>query len=632
MKSFIRINIQYLYGFAVCILAASFTVLVPKAHAQEQAQKHSAQIKPNIVWIVSEDNSPLLGSYGDTLANTPNLDALAKSGIQFDQVFSPAPVCAPTRNAIITGMYASSLGTENMRSQYPLPSFVRFFPAYLKEAGYHTSNRAKTDYNTPWQDNAWDESNEEASYLNRDDKQAFFHVRNIFVSHESSLHERIASEDIIKMAEQVKVPLYHPDIPEVRADWAQYYNRVSEMDRQVGLVIDELKQNGVFENSIIFYYSDHGGALGRSKRFLYDSGMHVPLIVHIPDSLAHLRPKNINTNQMITLADAGPTALSLAGIQPPEYMQGRAFLGEYAAENKAYAHGYRARMDERFDLARSVRDDRYVYIRHYLPHLPDGQFLQYLWRSASMQAWDEKRQAGELNNTQRAFFMPKSGELLFDRVNDPDNVINLAGKPEYAEQLARMRAENIKWMKETKDAGLIPEVTKWELARLNISVYDYVRSDAVDYEEEFTWFQEASLEPQKEAVLLNMLTGSSSIKQYWALMSLVTYPQSMSAKILEQTELLVLSVDEAVRLVAIEALLAQGSQRMHSDYLDIAYKHTTSGNAIARLYALNLIDRFSEGEKRLELVDLLRKTLDTSDTNAEREDYERSIIQSMIDR
>ncbi|HET9486078.1 MAG TPA: sulfatase, partial [Chryseosolibacter sp.] len=342
----------------------------------------TSQDRPNILWIVSEDNSPFIGAYGDEFATTPNIDQFASKGVRYTNAFATAPVCAPSRSTLITGMYPSSLGTEHMRSTYPVPTSVKFFPRYLREAGYYTSNNAKKDYNTIDQPEAWDESSNKATYKNRKGDQPFFAVFNIGVSHESQLHSHIPQANLKHDPEKVSIPPYHPRTPEMKHDWAQYYDRMQAMDYQVGAILNDLHESGLSESTIVFYYSDHGGVLGRSKRFMYESGLHVPLIIRFPQKFAHLAPgpPGSSTDRIVTFVDFAPTILGLANIRLPGYMQGKPFLGSSNTPAREYAFAFRGRMDERIDMIRSVRDEQYRYIRNYMPHKIYGQYLQYLWK------------------------------------------------------------------------------------------------------------------------------------------------------------------------------------------------------------------------------------------------------------
>lgn len=414
--------------------------------------------RPHILWIVSEDNTyNFVGAYGDPLARTPNLDRLAASGIVYEKAYAAAPVCAPSRSTIITGVYASSLGTQHMRSQRPLPAHVKFFPEYLRSVGYFTTNNAKTDYNTstPWTA-PWSENGRSAHYRHRAPGQPFFAIFNTEESHEGRLHTR---QPLITDPAQVRVPSYLPDHPEIRADLAQYYDGVSRADAFVGKILADLSADGLAEDTIVFYYSDHGGAVSRSKRFLYENGTHPALIAYFPKKYAHLAPAAAGSrvSELVNFVDLAPTVLSLAGVPAPDYFQGRAFAGPARSPAPQYTYSLRDRMDERTDLSRAVTDGRYRYIRNYLPHLPAGQHIAYLWKQASMKTWYALYRAGQLNPTQRAFFEPRAPEELFDLVTDPDNVRNLAADPAHRSTLERLRAANRAHLLRIRDTGFLPE-------------------------------------------------------------------------------------------------------------------------------------------------------------------------------
>lgn len=412
--------------------------------------------RPNIVWVVSEDNNPWLGCYGDPLARTPNLDRLAATGILYRHAHAAAPVCAPSRSSIITGRYAPRLGTQHMRSLVPLPAGLRFFPAYLREAGYYCTNRAKTDYNAETPPGTWDENGNRAHWRNRAPGQPFFAVFNFGSSHESNLHER---RPLQTDPAKVRVPAYLPDTPEVRADIAQYHDCLATMDTQVGTLLAELADAGLAEDTIVFYYADNGGVLPRSKRFLYHNGTHVPLIIAFPQKWAHLAPAGPGTasDEMVTLLDLPATVLSLAGIAPPAGFDGRVLAGPGKQPAPRFVHAFRDRMDEGYDLGRAVIGPRYRYVRNYRPELPAGQHLDYLWRMASTRDWERLFRAGALEPIQEAFFLPRPAEMLFDTVADPDCVRNLVGEPRYADLLAEMRGANREHLLATRDLGFLPE-------------------------------------------------------------------------------------------------------------------------------------------------------------------------------
>ncbi|MCF0065254.1 sulfatase-like hydrolase/transferase [Dyadobacter chenwenxiniae] len=556
-------------------------IVLPEIHAQQKD-------KPNILWIVSEDNSPFLGCYGDTFATTPHLDKFAKQGILYKNAFATAPVCAPSRFTLVTGMYPPSMGTEHMRSTYPVPDYVKFFPRYLREAGYYTTNNAKKDYNTTDQPEAWDESSAKATYKNRKPGQPFFAVFNLNVSHESSIHTSIPTNKLKHDPEKVNLPPYHPATPEMKHDWAQYYDKIEEMDRQVGALLKELEAEGQAENTIIFYYSDNGGILGRSKRFLYESGLRVPLIIRFPEKYARLAPNTpgTETDRIVTFNDFAPTVLSLAGLEVPSHMQGKAFLGAREVKERAYAYGFRGRMDERTDLSRSVRDKKFRYIRNYLPHIIYGQYLEYLWKAPSIASWEAKFKAGRLNEDQKKFWQEKPAEELFDIENDPHNIHNLAGDPSHKEVLLKLRKANHDWLIETQDVGFIPEPLLGKIAETT-PLRDYAKSGKYELNKIIETAEIASSRDKSHLKeLVKRLGDKDAVVRYWAVIgTIILKNDAMPAK--AKLQPLLNDPEVVVRIAAAEALLALGDTDAPVQTLNEALK---SESRMARVQALNVLE------------------------------------------
>jgi arylsulfatase A-like enzyme len=421
--------------------------------------------KPNILWIVSEDNNPFLGCYGYKLARTPTLDRLAAEGILYENCFSQAPVCAPSRFTLITGMYATSCGpAHHMRAQGKIPSNLQGFPAYLRDAGYYCTNNAKTDYNAPINiKDIWDESSRTAHWRNRPAGKPFFAVFNHEVTHEGQLFaENIARyKPLPNLTDpaRIELPPYHPDLPEFRTDWANYFDQMARLDEQVARLLRQLEEDGLAEDTIVFYYADNGGVLPRSKRFCYDSGLHVPLIIRFPKKLRHLAPANPGRriDAPVSFVDFAATVLSLAGLDVPKHMQGHAFAGPKNAGPQRYAYCFRNRMDERYDMVRTARDKRYRYMRNYMPHLIYGQHVEYMFQMRSVQAWETAYREGKLSGPQKFFWEEKPAEELYDLQNDPFEVINLAASREHGETLQRMRTVLRQHMLDIRDNGFIPE-------------------------------------------------------------------------------------------------------------------------------------------------------------------------------
>jgi len=416
-------------------------------------------VRPNILWITSEDNGPHLGGYGDAYATTPNLDRLAARGMRYLNVWCNAPVCAPARTAIITGLYPTSLGAEHMRSLVKLPPGMKLFPQRLRETGYYCSNNSKEDYNVEKPGQVWDESSGQAHWRNRQPGQPFFAVFNHLQSHESQVRKR--PHTLVHDPAKARVPAYHPDTPEVRQDWAQYYDTLTEIDAAAGQNLRELEEAGLAEDTIIFYYGDNGFGLPRGKRTACNSGLSVPMIVYIPTRFRHVAPPDYapggTTDRLMSFVDLAPTVLSLAGIRPPDYLQGRAFMGTFLAPAPQFLHGFRGRMDERIDFVRSVRDERYVYVRNYLPHRIPGQHVAYMFETPTTQVWRRLFDEGKLLPPQTLFWQPKPPEELYDLQNDPDEVNNLAASPSHQAILKRMRKAQQEHVREIRDVGFLPE-------------------------------------------------------------------------------------------------------------------------------------------------------------------------------
>ena len=428
------------------------------------------QSGPNILWISTEDISAHIGCYGDPHAITPHIDRLARQGVRYTNAYVVAGVCAPCRSSIITGLYPTSLGTHHMRCQAQLPPEIRCFPEYLRRAGYYCTNNSKTDYQFKRPAGSWDESSGKAHWRKRPAKdQPFFCIFNFTTTHES----RISSNDRYQAATSglstrqftdagklETLPPYYPDTPVTRKDWARNYDLIAAMDEQAGEILGQLEEDGLADSTIVFFWSDHGIGLPRAKRWLYDSGMHVPLIVRIPEQYRHKeqgRPGSVN-DELVSLIDLAPTMLNLAGQPLPAYFQGRAFLGASLGEPRQYVYGARDRMDERYDIIRAVRDKQFKYLRNYEPFKPYYQYMNTPEKGATMQELRRQHAAGKLPPAARLFMADsKPDEELYDTAADPHELNNLAADPKYREILIRMRRAHLDWVADTRDVGLIPE-------------------------------------------------------------------------------------------------------------------------------------------------------------------------------
>lgn len=538
---------------------------------------------PNFLWITSEDNSPFLGCYGDEFATTPRLDKLASEGILYENAFTTAPVCAPTRCTIITGVYPPSMGTQHMRSRYRIPSFIKLYPEYLRAHGYYCTNNSKTDYNIFQPPKVWDESSRKAHYKNRRPGQPFFAIFNLTVSHESSIHKTL--QHLRHDPAKVKLPPYHPDTPEIRHDWAQYYDKVEDLDTQVGKLLDELEREGLAEDTIVFYYSDHGGVLARSKRFMYDSGLHVPFIIRFPEKYRHLAPGNpgSRTDRLISFVDLPPTLLSLIGASIPRYLQGKAFVGEQTAEPRKYIYAFRGRMDERYDMVRVVRDKRFEYIRNYNPHRIYGQYIEYLWRAPSTRSWEKMYKEGKCNAAQNAFWQTKPPEELYDTQADPWEVNNLAGKPEYREKLGELRAACREWIFRIHDSGFIPEGEMIELSKEK-TTYEVVRDPKFPLQRivetaDMATMRDATQIPE----LRKRLKDPDSVVRYWAVTGFLVLGTQVK-KGLEDVRVCLKDSSADVRITAAEFLCNTGNT---AEALPVLIRELKNPNSKAALHAVN---------------------------------------------
>ncbi len=423
----------------------------------------AAQDRPNVLWISCEDIGQDLGCYGSPDAVTPRLDALAARGLVYRNCWSNAPVCAPARTTILMGMYPPLLGAEHMRSLVAMPEGTTPFPELLRDAGYYTSNRSKTDYNVRAGNRVWSESSGKAHWRYRPmrDTVAFFSVFNFTQSHESQIRKR--PHEAVHDPAKITLPAKHPDLPEVRQDWAQYHDKITEVDGLAGGILDQLAEDGLADDTIVFFWGDHGSGMPGHKRTPRQTGLLVPLIVHVPEKWREYagvtEADGAMVDRLVAFVDFAPTVLSLAGIEPPDWMHGRAFLGPHRSPPKQQLFGWRARMDERIDLVRSVRDQRYVYVRNLMPRFAHGQHVAYMFQTPATVAWWNAFEAGSLTPEQAEYWRtPRPAEELYDLGTDPGETRNLAFDPLHRVALLRLRAawlgfENL----DGGDLSLLPE-------------------------------------------------------------------------------------------------------------------------------------------------------------------------------
>ena len=493
--------------------------------------------RPNLLWITAEDMSANLGCYGDEVADTPNLDLFATEGVRYSHAFASAPVCSPARSCLITGVYATSLGTQRLRSEFPIPAAIKGFPSYLRSAGYFTSNNVKTDYNVQDEQalirDAWDRNGATAHWRQRKPGQPFFSVFNLMTTHQSrsnvwpddqfekEVGSQLRSSERTRAADVV-VPPYYPDTPLVRRTLARYYDCVAVMDRQVGRILAELKEDKLVDDTIVFFYSDHGMGLPRGKRLLHDSGMHVPLIIRCPEKYRHLAPGEPGSisGQLVSFVDLPPTVLKLAGQEVPDYMQGRPFLGHNETPPRKYVYGARDRVDEACDVSRSIRDQRYLYIRNYMPHQSWMQPEWYSDQSLMRQQLTEHARTGKLTAGQLSYAANRKPiEELYDTQTDPHQIRNLADSAEYDSIKSQLRGKLREWLLKTRDLGFLSESDAWH--RLRKDTPWHVAQDPQRYAlKEVISTAEMVGDDSHLAEQVELLSDQDSAIRYWAAVGL----------------------------------------------------------------------------------------------------------------
>lgn len=442
--------------------------------------KGAADDRPSILWITAEDMSASLGCYGDKYAITPNLDAFAKQSVRYTHAFATAPVCSPSRSCLITGCYAPTLGTQQMRSAFPIPKSMKGFPSLLKKVGYYTSNNVKTDYNNAnWRDiikHSWNESSGTTHFRKREGDGRFFSIFNLMTSHQSRTmvfpYEKFVADVQSKLSpgeihdpKKAPLPPYYPDTPIIRKTVARFYDCVTVMDKEVGQILADLVRDGQADNTIVFFYSDHGSGMPRHKRALFDSGMHVPLMIRFPEKWKHLAPASAGatSDRLVSFVDFGPTVLSLSGIDVPNDMQGIPFLGQQAGKARTMVYGHRDRVDEVRDLARSVRNKRFLYIRNYMPHLGYNQSTGWPDLGEIRHEFYRKTDEKTMTSAQWQFAGPtRPLEELYDCVKDPLNLENLAGDPKHKKTRQNMQQALARHLRENRDFGFLPESEAWK--------------------------------------------------------------------------------------------------------------------------------------------------------------------------
>ena len=517
----LRFNLKIKMKFTVIsLIAVFFTEFI------------SANDKPNFVWIISEDNSiHYLNHFFPDGADTPNIKKMAMHGVTFDNAFSNAPVCSVARSTLITSCYAPRIGSQYHRRSVmaPMPEGLKMFPAYLKEIGYYTTNRSKTDYNLIQGKGVWDQSSRKAHWKNRKNNQPFFHKASYAISHESSLHfkkEAIKNQPTEHDPGKVKLAPYHPDTKTFRYTQARYHDNIVKIDNVVGGIIDELKNDGLLENTFVFYFGDHGGVLPRSKGYAFETGLHVPLVVRIPKNFKHLVKYSTNYREagFVEFIDFGPTLLNLAGIKIPDVIDGIPFMGK-GSKTREFTFNYADRFDEKYDFVRWIRKGRYSYQRNFQPFNFDALQNDYRYKQLAFTEWRDLFQQGKLNDIQKQFFEARAPEALYDINKDPYETKNLAKDPELKGILGEMRKIMQSQMQQINDLSFYPEPVMVKEAMKNPSGYGIEKTHEI---KEMSKIAALQLLPFSEVVepLERALTSVNPWFRYWGCIVATSHGQN----------------------------------------------------------------------------------------------------------
>lgn len=594
------------------LIAAMGLISPLDGNATSSANKREPAPRPNILWITCEDTSPHFGFYGDNYATTPNLDRFAKQAVRYDNAFAYTGVCAPSRSCLITGLNPVHLGSHHMRSNTRLPENVKCFTQYLRDAGYFCSNNHKTDYNFNPPRGSWDESSPKAHWRNRQPGQPFFSVFNITVSHQSVLfgsdeqHRRATRrvpDNLRHDPARAPIPPFHPDTPEFRQDWARHYDNLTAMDLEFADRLAELEADGQADDTIVFFFGDNGTGMPGIKWYVWDWGIHVPLLVRFPKKWQHLAPvaPGGHTDRLVTFVDFAPTVLNLCGVKPPAHLEGVRFLGEKIRPPPKYVYGGRDRMGASYDLSRYVRGERYHYIRNFMPQLPWGQYSDYGQAIASLRAWQDLQAQGKLHGTPARFYqVPKPIEELYDQQTDPFQTNNLASDRAHQKQLRKLRGECVAWMKRVGDLGLLSEYELWQRAKAS-TPYEIAKDPKANPLDELldaAWIAN-QLDAAQIPKLVKLLQQSDSCLRWWGAVGLAALgPRAAPA--LAEARVALKDESPDVRIAAAEVVANLGYD---DEALKVLRAELRQENEFIRLAALNVLDRMGS-RARLALDDI----------------------------
>ncbi|MWW25295.1 sulfatase family protein [Algibacter lectus] len=555
--------------------------------------------QPNIVWITSEDNSKhYMKLFDEHGIETPNIERLAKNGIVFNNAFSNAAVCSAARSTLITSSYGPRLATHYHRAEgkVTLPNNQTMFPAYLRKAGYYTANNAKEDYNINKPDDVWDDSSKKATWKNRKEGQPFFYVFNIGTTHEGTLHfseETMNTTKTNTNPNSVFVQPNHPQTDLFKYTNAYYRDKIQAMDAEVGAVINKLKDDGLLENTIIFYYGDHGGVLPFSKGYLTETGLQVPLVVHVPEKYKNLSIFNAGsqTDAFVSFVDFGATVLNIAGIEIPKTMDGKPFLGDNIKEQtitkRNETFGYADRFDEKYDMVRSYRKGNLKYIRNFQPFNIDGLMNAYRYKQMAYAEWFNLFKAGQLNKTQSKFFETKAVEELYDIEKDPFETNNLADKEGYQAELKTMRKTLISWMECQPDLSFYPEFYLLENAIQN--PVEFGNAHKKEIKSYLNISNLALLDYDKASSKISKhLTSNDPWKRYWALIVCTTFAEKAKAFIPQIENIMKSDTQLINRMRAAEYFGVTGLKDTTKDMIETVYQSKNDTEALLILNAIAL--------------------------------------------
>ncbi|PCJ91228.1 MAG: sulfatase [Flavobacteriaceae bacterium] len=563
---------------------------------------------PNIVWITSEDNSKhYMKLFDENGIETPNIEKLANHGIKFTRAFSNAPVCSAARSTLIAGCYGPRLASHYHRrlKQVPMPQGVEMYPAYLKQAGYYTTNNSKEDYNIIKSDSVWDDSSKKAHWKNREEGQPFFHVFNISTTHEGNLHFNQAQWDAVKTNADPEAYTTQPNHPQTKLykyTNAYYRDLIVKMDEEVGAVVAEIEEAGMMENTIIFYFGDHGGVLPGSKGYLYETGLHVPLVIFVPEKYRDLmnREAGSSTEGFVSFVDFGPTLLSLAGIEVPEGMDGKSFLGvgvnPAEVDSRDETFSYANRFDEKSDFVRSIRKGKFKYIRNYQPFNFDGMMNNYRYKMLAYKEWQNLYEKGELNRAQSFFYEPRAPEQLFDVEADPYETKNLAGDPAYTDTLLELRQNLVNRVKSMPDLSFYPEFELINNAFDNPVAFGQKNISAISDYVDIAQLQLLSFADAKSA-LEEKLSSDDRWARYWALVVLSSFGKE-AVVFANNIEKIATDDSELInRVRAAQFLAFCGYQNSNQLILEALYASEDRGQV---MLMLNVITQLRDGPQKVD--------------------------------